>query len=532
MPSLFKSDEELDERDKPVKTIRLAVSKDVQLTQLEVDIIDTPEYQRLRKFRQLGTAYLVYPSAQHTRFEHSIGVFSEAKRLMDRIENNPRNTGKMGDISEKQRRVVRLAALLHDVANLPHGHTLEDEINVVDSYQEDEERFENYIGPESTIGRLIEEYLDVEHRKMLMRVLTEDTEPENKFLSDIVKNTVCADLLDYLKRDNYFCGLPLDISSRFLDYLFIHEYNTGEKRLAVRLWKESDDRPRAAIISELVQLLQERYYLAERVYFHHTRRKFSAMLGSAVWYAMNAETNPLTFDEVEQMGDDELVTRLADSSSSAAEKIAKNIQDRRPYRCIYNLQRDDIEHDHQEDRLKYIKENIHGDSEKRAELEQSLCEISGLEKGDIIVYCPSPDMNLKLADMKVTWGDDVIPLRHIDDSVHKEKPKYVVESHKKLWQLEVFIRDGALEGVSLDSESKEKLIEAWCRHFFEGDGLYDAKNMLILDLWEEITNQHGKSGMVFDDFNTLKKSINPERDGGISRGNLKSEMIDIINNQK
>ena len=74
--------------DRPHKTIRIAVSGNVVLTHLEVMVIDTPEFQRLRKLRQLGTSYLIYPSANHTRFEHSLGALKMAEIMMQSIEHN------------------------------------------------------------------------------------------------------------------------------------------------------------------------------------------------------------------------------------------------------------------------------------------------------------------------------------------------------------------------------------------------------------------------------------------------------------
>src|SRR5678810_320886 len=67
------------------KLIRDAVHGDIQLGALEIELIDTPEFQRLRGIKQLGTAYLVFPSALHTRFEHSLGTSWMAQRLIDAV---------------------------------------------------------------------------------------------------------------------------------------------------------------------------------------------------------------------------------------------------------------------------------------------------------------------------------------------------------------------------------------------------------------------------------------------------------------
>src|SRR5215216_6722061 len=101
------------------KLIRDAVHGDIELGSLEVELIDTPEFQRLRGIKQLGTAYLVFPSAVHTRFEHSLGTSWMAHRLVESIRRTR-------SVSLDDELLIRVAALLHDIMHIPFGHTLED----------------------------------------------------------------------------------------------------------------------------------------------------------------------------------------------------------------------------------------------------------------------------------------------------------------------------------------------------------------------------------------------------------------------
>src|SRR5262245_59101698 len=94
------------------KLIRDAVHGDIQLGGLEMELVDTPEFQRLRGIKQLGTAYLIFPSALHTRFEHSLGTSWMAYRLVHSV----RRTYEMNADEE---RLVRVAALLHDITHIP-----------------------------------------------------------------------------------------------------------------------------------------------------------------------------------------------------------------------------------------------------------------------------------------------------------------------------------------------------------------------------------------------------------------------------
>src|SRR5436190_22385942 len=101
------------------KLIRDAVHGDIQLGALEVELIDTPEFQRLRGTKQLGTAYLVFPSAVHTRFEHSLGTAWMAHRTLQAVQRN-------SIVSADDVALIRAASLLHDLTHIPFGHTFED----------------------------------------------------------------------------------------------------------------------------------------------------------------------------------------------------------------------------------------------------------------------------------------------------------------------------------------------------------------------------------------------------------------------
>ncbi|NDD27133.1 MAG: HD domain-containing protein, partial [Proteobacteria bacterium] len=114
------------------KIFRDAVHGDIALdAQVEVALIDTPEFQRLRGIKQLGTASMVYPSALHSRFEHSLGTSHLARRIVTSVEAAQ---GPFADADEK--RALYAAALLHDVSHIPYGHTFEDERHIFPRHDE------------------------------------------------------------------------------------------------------------------------------------------------------------------------------------------------------------------------------------------------------------------------------------------------------------------------------------------------------------------------------------------------------------
>ena len=127
------------------KLIRDAVHGDIHFGPLEIELIDTPEFQRLRGIKQLGTAYLVFPSALHTRFEHSLGTSWMAHRLIDVV----RRTHALNDADAE---LIRIAALLHDITHIPFGHTLEDERRVLPRHDKDQDRV-RYFLEEGNIGK-------------------------------------------------------------------------------------------------------------------------------------------------------------------------------------------------------------------------------------------------------------------------------------------------------------------------------------------------------------------------------------------
>src|SRR5262245_44473908 len=119
------------------KLIRDAVHGDIELGPLEVELIDTPEFQRLRGIKQLGTAYLVFPSAMHSRFEHSLGASWMAHRIVAAMRRSQ-------PISAEEESVIRITALVHDMTHIPFGHTLEDERRVLPRHDEDCDRIQYF----------------------------------------------------------------------------------------------------------------------------------------------------------------------------------------------------------------------------------------------------------------------------------------------------------------------------------------------------------------------------------------------------
>jgi len=260
------------------KTLRDPIHVDIKLTELEIAIIDTRRFQRLRSIKQLGPSYLVYNGATHTRFDHAIGTLHVAQMMLNRIDQNVRQySDHPNRLGQYVTLLTRLCALLHDLAHIPFGHTLEDEGKLFPSQWKDKKRIKIFLGDNSEIGKIIVNYTNRSTLKRIRDILTAEDEEEIQELqypivADIVGNTICADLLDYLARDLYYSGIRGTYDERFLDYLIVQKLDGSEKqRLAITLFKPVKGDYRRDVVSELLHLLRLRYTLAERIYYHHAK---------------------------------------------------------------------------------------------------------------------------------------------------------------------------------------------------------------------------------------------------------------------
>ncbi len=409
------------------KTIRDSVQMDVELTPLEVSIIDTPGFQRLRHIKQLGAANLVFPGATHTRFDHSLGTLAAAQTMIDAVNRNPDN---QFEIDEEVEKLIRLCALLHDVTHMPFGHTLEDEgflykkhddtAKKQDSPPWNNTRWELFLGPSSEIGAIIGEALS---QKILQYLTTKDdaiNELEYPFVVDIVGNTVCADLIDYLARDTYYAGLKETFDPRFLRNLMIASYvpvnNDEEKgyRNRVVLSVLKQNRVRRDVISEVMHLLRLRYSLAEKVYFHHAKVIASAMIIEAVQAALISKPSEFTENALCAMrfGDDELLIRLRESKVPIAEKLVDKLSSRKLYKPVYMLtySAPSAEDTSGEKKFNIIRK-FRDNHQDRFKIERGLEQWASLPEGSVIIYCPTEEMNLKEIATLCLWrNDQVMPL--------------------------------------------------------------------------------------------------------------------------
>ncbi len=390
------------------KLVRDAVHGDIDLGPLEVELIDTPEFQRLRGIKQLGTAYLVYPTATHSRFEHSIGTSWMARCMIEALRRT-------SAISDADAAAIRVAALLHDVTHIPFGHTLEDERGVLPRHDKDDARF-RYFLRDSALARVLERagYLE-----QVLHIL----EGRGGFASEIVSGAITADLLDYLRRDTYFTGF-----SQFYDQRVFRSFVLHGDRFAVNL--EKHGMLRHDTLSELINLLRIRYPLTERVYFHHTKVASGAMISKAVELALRCGLPP---EDLRRLKDETLIwtLRTGFQRDPAVSYIVDCLESRQLYRPCFILTSEVGEA-----RQSEIVGRFHYDSAGREKMEAEVAAAAGLRPYQIIVYCPSVAMSLPEAEVLVRMGTgDFLPLSESNN----EEIRSLKDKHRMLWKFYVFI---------------------------------------------------------------------------------------------
>jgi HD superfamily phosphohydrolase len=299
--------------------IRDPVHGDVEFNTEEKAVLDTSEVQRLRGIKQLGTSYLVYPGALHTRFDHSIGTMAVAKRIIGVLR------AKGFEISPQDEMIIAVSALVHDVTHVPFGHTFEDERRILPGHEKGG-RLQMLLSGGDLSDRLNELGIKAEVVSLLKAREPIEEHLGEPWRAQVVKDSISADLLDYLRRDSYFTGLQQDYDNRVFRYFTLANFGKGRKArevLAVDLGKEGMVRQDAR--SEVLHLLRMRYFLTERVYYHHAKQSSGAMISKALEMAIGEGLEPT---ELVWMNDWTLLEAFK-SRFAATRRLVEGVEDRR-----------------------------------------------------------------------------------------------------------------------------------------------------------------------------------------------------------
>ncbi|CAH8508921.1 unnamed protein product [Schistosoma margrebowiei] len=282
------------------KIVQDAVHGVIELESLAVQLIDSPEFQRLREIKQLGIAYFVFPSCQHSRFEHSIGTYHMAKKLLETIHNDKNYSGPA--LSSSEQLAIRIAALCHDLGHGPFSHLWEEFVKRGGSeYSEyNHETISGHVLHQIICSKptLQSELNNLGVDMNLIRslilgdtstVLSQQDSLKNKsFIYEILSNSLNGmdvDKWDYLLRDCLHSGLGASGTSvdidRFLRFYrpFLHTDKDKGDENESKCWHLSF---RDTELENLLRTFSLRQHLHQKVYQHKTVTAISAMIIDAL----------------------------------------------------------------------------------------------------------------------------------------------------------------------------------------------------------------------------------------------------------
>lgn len=290
----------------------------IKLTVLEQAVIDTKEFQRLRRIKQLAGAHFTYPGAMHTRFSHSLGALYLA--------------GYIGDlflarkiITSDDLQKLRLAALLHDIGHGPFSHLFEE---VIFSKRN--------LTHEDLTKRMIKETAikDILQKQgfspiNIAELAVGQSKRDPMFMNEIVGGGLSVDIMDYVLRDAYFTGVEygkIDVSR------LLNSFDICEKDCHLAL-------DYSAVYS-LEAMMISRYEMFKAVYFHKTVRAAEIMLIRALLLADDVLefSNFRDISVLSALDDESILHRISCSDNlklKESQELIKNVLDRKLIKCVY-----------------------------------------------------------------------------------------------------------------------------------------------------------------------------------------------------
>ena len=353
------------------KVVRDLLWQNIGLEPAAVAVVDTGAFQRLRYVRQLGHAFLVYPGATHSRFEHALGAYHLARRAVEVL----RGTG-AARFDEADALLIRIAALLHDVGHYPFSHALEES-----GFLSHEALAERRLA-RGDLGDLLAGFGIADAAAALGAVIRGTSAHP---LAGLVSGSIDLDKIDYLKRDALMCGVPygeIDV----------------ERLLACLVVVELDGRPTLGVmekgLSAVESLLFAKYQMYRNVYWHHAVRSATAMFKRLVREALQDGT--VDAAAVSEATDDELMHDLAARERTG---LAAALRERRLYKRALELLPAELGAE--------VPSWVWQGGDRLAAAEDALAKAAGLGPGELLLDFPYKTAMLGL-DVAVARRDGTV----------------------------------------------------------------------------------------------------------------------------
>jgi hypothetical protein len=367
-----------------MKVIRDPIHGYIELDPLTLSIIDSPQMQRLRRLSQLGLSNLVYPGANHSRFEHCLGVMHLATML----------TGKIDSVTDDEKKELRVAALLHDVGHGPYSHVTE---NLTKLYTRKHHEDVRDILKKGELGDILSD-------NGLNPATIEDHIQGKTDIGKILNSEIDVDRMDYLVRDSHYTGVAFGL----VDHVrLINEMKFYENNLVVN----------AGGVKAAESLLVSRFLMHPSVYYHHVSRIAETMFTRAVDDLIQKRSlNPF---ELRKMDDSMLLEMIRNDDGYAGE-LAHRLDNRKLYKRAMYVGFDEVG----EGVLKHRK-NI-----KRVEAE--IAAEVGIEPESVLIDIPR---NPEIAEMKALVKVNNRMLR-LDEVSHIVAT--LEQAHRDNWKMGVY----------------------------------------------------------------------------------------------
>src|SRR6476469_6755278 len=392
---------------KDLEVIRDPLWDNIRLDRPALLALDTAAVQRLRYVRQVGHAFLVYPGATHTRFEHALGAYHLTRRALASLEER----GELDRVPDDECLVVRLAALLHDIGHYPFSHALEEagfpsheQLGVAKLCQ-------------GELGAQLEEIGGAGFAEVL-GALIRGVSPSA--LQGLISGSLDLDKIDYLSRDARMCGVPygtVDVD-RLLATLTLVE--TAPGRYEVGVLEKG--------VSALESLLFAKYQMYRNVYWHHAVRAATCMFKRAVRGAVARGT--ITVAESAEATDDGLMERLITRDGNA---LAAAIRARRLYKRALDLPASDVPE---------VPETWIADDPALLErVEDAVASEVGLAQGEVLLDFPERSSMLGVDLPLRTRSGAVARLTDAGRAGQLGLPRVADELYRSARRLRVFVKD-------------------------------------------------------------------------------------------
>jgi HD superfamily phosphohydrolase len=290
----------------PMKFIKDPVHGYVEVEAELLALLDSPPVQRLRHVKQLGFSCLVYPGANHTRFEHSLGTMHLATLLARHLALDPADV-----------RLVAAAGLLHDIGHGPFSHTTEAFLSEFAGH--DHHQVDTLLAEPALASGLEEADLDPAAISALIR----GEHP----LADLIHGDLDADRMDYLLRDAHYSGVPYGTvdAQRLIQSSILQGGGLGIDESGIQAAES---------------LLIARTLMRSAVYFHHTSRIATSMLTLALCeHVAEGSGDPRAMPSLDDGG---LCQALAASGSAMARSLLRGLMERRLYKRALYVGRDQV----------------------------------------------------------------------------------------------------------------------------------------------------------------------------------------------